>query len=94
MVYSTQQLAYVAHKLTLRGPSDTMDRTAGALLDAQGELNPHPIDPALFATGNSLSKGTVLTSEVGFGKTIEAGLLITMVRLEAALEAPVQAFRV
>jgi len=33
MVDSPQQLAYFAHKLTLRGPTDSMDRMAGALLD-------------------------------------------------------------
>ena len=57
MVYSPLQLAYFAHKLTLRGPADSMDRMAGALLDAQVDLNPHQIDAALFATSNPLSKG-------------------------------------
>ncbi len=76
MVYSPLQLAYFAHKLTLRGPADSMDRMAGALLDAQVDLNPHQIDAALFATSNPLSKGAILADEVGLGKTIEAGLLI------------------
>jgi ERCC4-related helicase len=49
---------------------------AGALLDAQVDLNPHQIDAALFATSNPLSKGVILADEVGLGKTIEAGLLI------------------
>ena len=53
-----------------------MDRMAGALLDAQVDLNPHQIDAALFATSNPLSKGVILADEVGLGKTIEAGLLI------------------
>lgn len=76
MACSPQQLAYFAHKLTLRGPADSMDRMAGALLDAQVDLNPHQIDAALFATSNPLSKGAILADEVGLGKTIEAGLLI------------------
>jgi superfamily II DNA or RNA helicase len=76
MQYSPHQLAYFAHKLTLRGPADSMDRMAGALLDAQVDLNPHQIDAALFATSNPLSKGVILADEVGLGKTIEAGLLI------------------
>ncbi|NDU92813.1 MAG: DEAD/DEAH box helicase family protein [Ferrovum sp.] len=54
-----------------------MDRMAGALLNAQVDLNPHQIDAALFATSNPLSKGTILADEVGLGKTIEAGLLIS-----------------
>lgn len=76
MTYSPHQLAYFAHKLTLRGPADSMDRMAGALLDAQVDLNPHQIDAALFATSNPLSRGVILADEVGLGKTIEAGLLI------------------
>jgi adenine-specific DNA-methyltransferase len=56
-MYSPHQLAYFAHQLTLRGPADSMDRMAGALLDAQVDLNPHQIDAALFATSNPLSKG-------------------------------------
>ena len=74
--YSPHQLAYFAHQLTLRAASDSMDSMAGALLDAQVDLNPHQIDAALFATSNPLSRGVILADEVGLGKTIEAGLLI------------------
>ncbi len=76
MQYSPHQLAYFAQRLTLRGRTDSMDRMAGALLDAQVDLNPHQIDAALFATSNPLSKGVILADEVGLGKTIEAGLLL------------------
>lgn len=76
MVYSVPQLKLFAHQLTLRASSDSMDRMAGALLDAQVDLNPHQIDAALFATSNPLSKGAILADEVGLGKTIEAGLLL------------------
>lgn len=76
MSYSPHQLAYFAHQLTRRAASNSMDRMAGALLDAQVDLNPHQIDAALFATSNPLSKGAILADEVGLGKTIEAGLLI------------------
>lgn len=74
--FSPHQLAYFAHQLTRRAASNSMDRMAGALLDAQVDLNPHQIDAALFATSNPLSKGVILADEVGLGKTIEAGLLI------------------
>lgn len=67
---------YSPHQLTRRVASDSMDAVAGALLDAQVDLNPHQIDAALFATGNPLAKGSILADEVGLGKTIEAGLLI------------------
>ena len=76
MAYSPHQQAYFAHQLTRRAASNSMDRMAGALLDAQVDLNPHQIDAALFATSNPLSKGAILADEVGLGKTIEAGLLI------------------
>lgn len=89
MVYSPFQLAYVAHKLTLRGPADSMDRMAGALLDAQVDLNPHLIDAALFATSNPLSKGAILADEVGLGKTIEAGLLIAQRWAERKRRLPI-----
>ena len=74
--YSPHQLAFFAHQLTRRAASNTMDAMAGALLDAQVDLNPHQIDAAMFATSNPLSKGVILADEVGLGKTIEAGLLI------------------
>lgn len=76
MTYSPHQLAYFAHQLTRRAASNSMDRMAGALLDAQVDLKPHQIDAALFATSNPLSKGAILADEFGLGKTIEAGLLI------------------
>ena len=74
--FSPHQLSFFAHQLTLRAASNSMDRMAGALLDAQVDLNPHQIDAALFATSNPLAKGVILADEVGLGKTIEAGLLI------------------
>lgn len=77
MTYSPHQIAYFAYQLTRRAASDSMDRMAGALLDAQVDLNPHQIDAALFATSNPLSKGAILADEVGLGKTIEASLLIS-----------------
>ena len=76
MHYSSHQLTYFAFQLTRRAAADSMDRMAGALLDAQVDLNPHQIDAALFASSNPLSKGVILADEVGLGKTIEAGLLL------------------
>jgi superfamily II DNA or RNA helicase len=76
MSYSPHQLSFFAHQLTRRAASSSMEAMAGALLDAQVDLNPHQIDAAMFATSNPLSKGVILADEVGLGKTIEAGLLI------------------
>jgi ERCC4-related helicase len=82
MQYSPHQLTYFAHQLTRRAAADSMDRMAGALLDAQVDLNPHQIDAALFASSNPLSKGVILADEVGLGKTIEAGLLLAQLWAE------------
>jgi SNF2 family DNA or RNA helicase len=46
-------------------------------VDAQVDLNPHQIDAALFAFRSPLSKGALLADEVGLGKTIEAGLVLS-----------------
>ncbi len=68
---------YYAYELTKRCASDSVEKLAGALADAQVDLNPHQIDAALFAFNSPLSKGALLADEVGLGKTIEAGLVIS-----------------
>jgi adenine-specific DNA-methyltransferase len=68
---------YYAHELTKRCPSDSLEKLAGAVASAQVDLNPHQVDAALFAFQSPLSKGALLADEVGLGKTIEAGLLIS-----------------
>lgn len=71
------QAKYYAHELTKRFPSDSNEKLAGALVDAQVDLNPHQIEAALFAFRSPLSKGALLADEVGLGKTIEAGLVLS-----------------
>jgi adenine-specific DNA-methyltransferase len=68
---------YFAYELTKRCPSDSLEKLAGALVDAQVDLNPHQVEAALFAFKSLLSKGAVLADEVGLGKTIEAGLVVS-----------------
>src|SRR6266436_6956881 len=67
---------YFAHELTKRCSSDSLEKLATALADAQVDLNPHQVDAALFAFDSPLSKGAILADEVGLGKTIEAGLVL------------------
>jgi ERCC4-related helicase len=67
---------YFAHELTKRCASDSVEKLATALSNAQVDLNPHQIDAALFAFSSPLSKGVILADEVGLGKTIEAGILL------------------
>jgi superfamily II DNA or RNA helicase len=68
---------YFAHELTKRCPSDSVHKLAASLADAQVDLNPHQIDAALFAFRSPLSRGAILADEVGLGKTIEAGILLS-----------------
>lgn len=67
---------YFAHELTKRCASDSVEKLATALSNAQVDLNPHQIEAALFAFRSPLSKGAILADEVGLGKTIEAGILL------------------
>mgnify|MGYP002476514892 CR=1 FL=1 len=68
---------YLAYELTRRLSADDPQKLAGTLVDAQVDLNPHQVDAALFAFNTPLSKGSLLADEVGLGKTIEAGLVIS-----------------
>ena len=68
---------YSAYELTKRCASDSIRKLAASLADAQIDLNPHQIEAALFAFRSPLSKGAILADEVGLGKTIEAGIVIT-----------------
>ena len=71
------QAKYLAYELTKRCPSDSVEKLASAVAGAQVDLNPHQVDAALFAFRSPLSKGAILADEVGLGKTIEAGLVIS-----------------
>lgn len=68
---------YFAHELTKRCSSDNLEKIAATLADAQVDLNPHQVEAAVFAFRSPLSKGAVLADEVGLGKTIEAGILLS-----------------
>src|ERR1700691_6452539 len=68
---------YFAHELTKRCSSDSLEKFAASVAGAQVDLNPHQVDAALFAFRSPLSKGALLADEVGLGKTIEAGLVLS-----------------
>lgn len=73
--YLPVQAHYHAHRLTVAGtPENALTRS---LTSARVEMNPHQVDAALFALGSPLSKGVLLADEVGLGKTIEAGLVMS-----------------
>jgi ERCC4-related helicase len=66
-----------AHELSKRHSVADAEKLAGTLFDAQVDLNPHQVEAALFAFKSPLSKGAILADEVGLGKTIEAGLVLS-----------------
>lgn len=68
---------YLASDLVRRRSSDSSEKLAVAVAGAQVDMNPHQVDAALFAFASPLSKGALLADEVGLGKTIEAGLVIS-----------------
>ena len=68
---------YFAHYLTRRLPANNLDKLTASLHDAQVDLTPHQIDAALFAFKSPLSNGAILADEVGLGKTIEAGIILS-----------------
>ena len=68
---------YFAYDLTRQFPSNDLDKLTSSLHDAQVDLNPHQVEAALFAFKSPLSNGAILADEVGLGKTIEAGIILS-----------------
>lgn len=77
MTLSSHQSKFYAHQLERSYASDHVGKLAGLLFDAQVEPKPHQIDAALFALQASSSPGVILADEVGLGKTIEAGIVLS-----------------
>ncbi|MBP3516978.1 MAG: DEAD/DEAH box helicase [Parabacteroides sp.] len=76
MLSQIQQLYYawdISHKKSVSDDS----RFTGVLSEARVDLNPHQVEAALFAFKSPLSKGAILADEVGLGKTIEAGIILS-----------------
>ena len=68
---------YWAHALTLRGSGGEIAALSRSIANARVDLNPHQIDAALFALRSPFTNGAVLADEVGLGKTIEAGIVLS-----------------
>lgn len=76
MLSVAQQIYYkwdICHK---KSTSDD-GRFTGVLSESRVDLNPHQVEAALFAFKSPLNKGAILADEVGLGKTIEAGILLS-----------------
>jgi adenine-specific DNA-methyltransferase len=81
-VFTDYHSKYYACALTRRRSSDDPDKLTASLMNATVDLNPHQIDAAMFAFRSPLSRGAILADEVGLGKTIEAGLIISQLWAE------------
>lgn len=68
---------YFANELLRIKEYNMDDKISSALFNAKVDLNPHQVETALFAFKSPLSKGVILADEVGLGKTIEAGLVMS-----------------
>jgi len=77
MAITSYHAKYFAYELTRQHSSDSLQKLAASLSDAQVDLNPHQVEAALFAFRSPLSKGAILADEVGLGKTIEAGIVLS-----------------
>jgi superfamily II DNA/RNA helicase len=77
MNLTPHQAKYYAYELSKKCKSDSAEKFGATLLDAKVDLNPHQVEAALFAFKSPLSKGAILADEVGLGKTIEAGILLS-----------------
>jgi len=68
---------YLANDLVRRRSSDSSKKLAVTVAGAQLDINPRQVDTTLFDFASPLSKGALLANEVGLGKSIEAGLVIS-----------------
>ena len=68
---------YYTYELNKRCSSESVEKFVRTLSEAQVQLNPHQVDAALFAFKSPLSRGAILADEVGLGKTIQAGIVVS-----------------
>jgi SNF2 family DNA or RNA helicase len=77
MITNNIQAKLWAYQLTQKHFADSPQKLTSILQDAKVDLNPHQIEAALFAFKSPFSKGAILADEVGLGKTIEAGIVLS-----------------
>lgn len=68
---------YWALEVITSGNKEDISSLSGSLTSSNIDLNPHQIQAALFALQSPISKGVILADEVGLGKTIEAGIILS-----------------
>lgn len=75
--YTPHQARYFAEQIQLKRPQSSFESIASAMSGVKVDLNPHQVDAAMFAVKSPLNNGAILADEVGLGKTIEAGLVLS-----------------
>jgi len=73
---------YLAEKISSQKMAGNISRLSSVLAKSTIDLNPHQIHAALYAFNSPLSRGAILADEVGLGKTIEAGIIISQLWAE------------
>ena len=73
---------YLAEKINSQKMAGNISRISSVLAKSTIDLNPHQIQAALYAFNSPLSRGAILADEVGLGKTIEAGIIISQLWAE------------
>ena len=68
---------YLAEKLSTQKMGGSLARLSATLAKSTIDLNPHQIHAALYAFNSPLARGAILADEVGLGKTIEAGIILS-----------------
>lgn len=74
---SDYQSKYWALEVQTSSNNTDINKLSGSLVTSNIDLNPHQIDAALFALKSPVSQGAILADEVGLGKTIEAGIIMS-----------------
>ncbi len=73
---------YLAEKISLQKMAGSLSRLSSVLAKSTIDLNPYQIHATLYAFNSPLSRGAILADEVGLGKTIEAGIIISQLWAE------------
>lgn len=71
-------------ELTRQRPGDDYERYLETFRRATVDANPHQIEAVMFALDRLQHGGALMCDEVGLGKTIEAGLVISELRARGA----------
>jgi len=79
---SVFQKRYLAEKISLQKMAGSLSRLSSVLAKSTIDLNTYQIHAALYAFNSPLSRGAILADEVGLGKTIEAGIIISQLWAE------------